>query len=214
MRIEVDIGKLIDYSITLQQYLFCQFVYQQDIKSYEYYREQYSFITREELDDLLHKEMLGLVNQSGRYNFSNFYIKPGFIAAFIEKPIVSKVNSSVEDWIDEWFELFPKGIKNGAYLIRSDKMGCLNKMQSFVKKYPQYNKDIILKATSDYIDYYRMKNWAYMMLAHYFINKNNVSALASSCEQILDRIEQGQEVNLSIDSYKADSVEDKWTTRL
>lgn len=79
-------------------------------------------------------------------------------------------------------------------------------MKKFCKKYPDFTKEIVLKATSDYIDYYRMRNWGYVSLAHYMIDKNGISILASQCEMILDKIQSGKSINLSLNQYKIDNT--------
>lgn len=203
MKFEVDIDKLIEDSINLNQFLLCQFIYLQESKLLNNYINQFNkFVTKADFDLLVDKGYLGM-HQKDVYSFTNAFVTKKFINRFIEKPSKSKLEKeSVEDWIDGWYNLFPKGVKSGGYLVRSSRIDCINKMVKFVKKYPQYSKDIILKATADYIDYYRLNNWKYMSLAHYFISKNDVSALASACDNILEKIESGKEVDLSVDKYK------------
>ena len=53
---------------------------------------------------------------------------------------------SVEDWIQEWRELFPAGIKSGGYPVRSPKSGCAAKMKVFIKKNKEVTKEIIFTA--------------------------------------------------------------------
>jgi len=207
MKFEIDIERLIDEGVKLHQFFLCQLVYQQDSKILNYYLEQFgTFLDKNDFEFLVSNEYLGLHNPQKGYVFSNLFITKKFINKFIEKEVKSKLEQeSVEDWIDLWYNLFPKGVKSGGYLVRSDKNGCLNKMKKFCKKNPDFTKEIILKATSDYIDYYRMRNWSYMTSAHYLIYKNDISLLAGQCEMILDKINSGKEVNLKIEQYKIDS---------
>ncbi len=213
MKFEIDVDKLIDNSISLNQYFLCQMVYQQDSKSLNYYIEQFgTFVSKIDFDKLLVEEYLGMHDTKRGYVFSNLFITRKFVSQFIEKTKQSKLNHNVvEDWIDVWYNLFPRGVKSGGYLVRSDKNGCLNKMKKFVKNNPDFTQEIILKATSDYIDYMRMKNYAYMTLAHYFIYKNDMSILAGQCEAIVERVKDGKTVNLSLDQYKTSNeiVEDE-----
>lgn len=215
MKFEIDIEKLIDNSMPLNQYFLCQMIYLQDSKSLNYYIEQFgTFVSKQDFDKLVENEYLGMHSITKGYVFSNFYITRKFINQFIEKEAKSKlVQDCVEDWIDLWFNLFPRGVKSGGYLVRSDKNGCLNKMKKFVKNNPLFTRDIILKATNDYIDYMRMKNYAYMSLAHYFINKDGMSILAGQCEALLERINTGKSINLDLNQYKvAESVEEEDTS--
>lgn len=204
MKFEVDMERLVDYGLPLNQYFLCQVLYQQDNKILNFYMEQFGkVVNKEDFDKLITDGYLGMHDESKGYVFSNIYITKQFIDRFVEKPKASKVSGeSIEDWIDIWYNLFPKGVKSGGYLVRSDKHGCIVKMKKFMKRYPQFTKEIILKATSDYLDYYRMKNWAYVTLAHYFLFKNDTSILAGQCEMILDKIESGKDIDLSIDQYK------------
>jgi hypothetical protein len=210
MKFEVDVERLVDYGMPLNQYFLCQVIYQQNDKILNYYMEQFGkFITKEDFDKLFTDEYLGMHDEKRGYVFSNLFITKLFIDRFIEKPKVSKVNGEqVEDWIDIWYNLFPKGIKSGGYLVRSDKNGCANKMKKFIKKYPEFTKEIVLKATHDYLQYYRMKNWNFVSLAHYFIDKNGMSILAGQCELITDKLSSGKEVDLSISQYEIDNSQD------
>lgn len=212
MKFEVDIDKLIDEGITINQLLLCQFIYQQESRLLNYYIEQFDkFVTKVDFDDLIAKEFINIHNKDKGYIFTNAFVTTKFINKFIDKPKKSKISKDdVEEWIDDWFNLFPKGVKSGGYLVRSDKQGCLNKMRKFINRYPNYNKDIILKATADYIDYSRINNWKFMSLAHYFIIKNDVSILAAQCESILDKIESGKDVDLNIDTDKFNPDYQDW----
>lgn len=206
MKFEVDVERLVDEGISLDQYFLCQFIYLQENKILNYYLEQFgTFSTRDDFNNLIDSGYLELHDPKKGFVFSNLFITKKYINKFVEKEVKSVfVKEVIEDWIDLWYSLFPKGVKSGGYLIRSDKNGCLNKMKKFCKKYPDFTKEIILKATSDYIDYYRMRNWNYVSLAHYFINKNDTSVLAGQCEMILDKINSGKVVNLDINQYKID----------
>lgn len=204
MKFEVDVERLVDYGLPLNQYFLCQIIYQQDSKILNFYMEQFGKIAdKEEFEKLIVDGYLGMHEEKRGFVFSNLYITKQFIDRFVDKPKPSKVSGeSIEDWIDIWYNLFPKGVKSGGYLVRSDKHGCIIKMKKFIKRYPGFNKEIILKATSDYLDYYRMRNWNYVSLAHYLIFKNDMSILAGQCEMILDKINSGKDVDLSIDQYK------------
>ena len=88
----------------------------------------------------------------------------------------------VEDWIQEWRELWPKGVKTMGRLVRGDKQGCLKKMKVFVKQYPEFSKDQIFDLTRSYVYERQMKGYEAMTCADYFINKNGLSNLASMLE--------------------------------
>ena len=86
-------------------------------------------------------------------------------------------------WIEQWLELFPKGVKSGGYYIKSNKEDCLKKMIKFLKV-RKYTKKQIFEATKNYVDRKAKENYSYMMKAEYFIEKDNISALATECANI------------------------------
>lgn len=95
-------------------------------------------------------------------------------------------STAVLDWIDSYRELFPKGKTPDGYPYKGDKEGCIRKMKAFMKKYP-YSKEEILEATVGFIEAKRKKNFEFMTLAHYFIEKEGVSLLAALCAANRDR---------------------------
>lgn len=90
---------------------------------------------------------------------------------------------NVSDWIEQWVNLWPKGIKSGGYYVKPNKQDALSNMQKFVKKY-KFTKDQIFEATGNYLKEKERDNWAYCMLGSYFIMKNNMSQLANYCTSI------------------------------
>lgn len=202
MIVEVNVEKLLDYGIDWNQYMFLQFIYQQQQAMFDTYIGNFDkFYTKDSLDELKDLGYLGLNEEKLGYRFNNMVVTSKFIEHFIEKAFISKVaKERVEDWIDEWYELWPKGVKSGgSTLVRSDKNGCLNKMKKFIKVNPQFTKDIIIRATKDYLAHLRMSNYAFIQAAHYYIFKNDVSNLASACEDIKDKLENSEDYNLYSD---------------
>jgi hypothetical protein len=102
----------------------------------------------------------------------------------------TEVGENVEAWIDEWLDIFPRGVKTNGKLVRSDKPSCLRKMQFFIAEY-KYNKETILEATKAYVESKRLQGYEFMRCATYFIyrietsTKDKTSDLASWCDQIL-----------------------------
>lgn len=90
----------------------------------------------------------------------------------------------LEEFVENYRNLFPSGVKSGNRLVKGDKFGCLNKLKNFTSKYPEYSKEEILEATKVYIDLCRKRNYDKMTSADYFIEKDKVSMLASYCEDI------------------------------
>jgi hypothetical protein len=109
--------------------------------------------------------------------------------------------NSPESWIDEWLDIFPRGVKSGGKLIRSDKAGCIRKMKVFLREYP-YNKDVIMRATKAYIRHKAEHQFAYTTCAIYFIYRvENMggaksSDLAAWCDQIIHEKENPENLDI------------------
>jgi hypothetical protein len=111
-----------------------------------------------------------------------------------EKFLIFVEKETLGDWFEEWYSLFPKGAKNNGYLIRSGKSSCLKKLGKFIKEHPEYDKDVIMKATQLYVNEFALKNWQYAKKAAYFILKDGESTLEGYCEQVLDNEGEIEEV--------------------
>lgn len=117
----------------------------------------------------------------------------------------AKTNSEdPEDWIDEWMNIFPVGLKTGGRLVRGDKPSCIRKLKVFMKEY-KYTKDQILAATTAYIKSKEQDNFNFTRCAVYFIyridgTKNDrVSDLAAWCEHIQDEGKQDTNTESNIE---------------
>jgi hypothetical protein len=99
--------------------------------------------------------------------------------------ILGTDKQDMDEFIEEYRELFPKGYKG-------DPKGCKLKMIRFLKEY-KYSKELILKATKFYNDMVTMEGKdRFRQQAHYFIKKEQLSNLAAYCE----RVKEGEiEVN-------------------
>lgn len=108
------------------------------------------------------------------------------IVEFIEENFTAKKANQI-DWIDEWLDLFPRGVKSGGKLLRSDRNACLTKMSKFVKanKYP---KDLIMRVTQDYLYERSLEDYSFTKCATYLIDKQGEgSELAALCEGALTK---------------------------
>lgn len=84
-------------------------------------------------------------------------------------------------WLDAWVELFPKGVKSGGKLLRSDRKICLEKMKKFLKDY-DFPKEVIMGATKDYLSERAEEDYMYTKCATYLIDKKGEgSELAALC---------------------------------
>src|SRR5687767_1565373 len=106
--------------------------------------------------------------------------------AVVREPILS---GSV-NWIEEWLDLFPRGVRSGGKLLRADAQSCLKKMEIFIKTYPAYTKEVIMEATRRYLEDRAAVNYEYTRCAVYFIYRmerqggETISDLASWCDQV------------------------------
>ena len=105
--------------------------------------------------------------------------------------------TDVESWIDEWIDIFPRGIKSGGRLVRGDRASCLRKMKVFLREY-EFERDVILEATRKYMNAKAQDNYAYTRCAVYFIYRvdggsrsEKISDLASWCEDVLHNKTEG-----------------------
>jgi hypothetical protein len=99
----------------------------------------------------------------------------------------------VGEWIQSWRELFPEGVNSGGYRYRGDKGSCLTKMIKFVNT-NDYSIEQIFQATKDYVERFSLKGYAYMQLAHYFIEKKGVgSTLSAECEGLAEKSSNNKE---------------------
>lgn len=103
-----------------------------------------------------------------------------------EVVLITATSDNIEDFVNEYRNLFPRGEISGGYPVRGDKRGCIERMQKFLKLYPDYSREVILEATRNYINRKEKEGFRYMQLAHYFILKDKISNLAGECEMILD----------------------------
>ncbi|TXG81476.1 MAG: hypothetical protein E6R13_06105 [Spirochaetes bacterium] len=87
------------------------------------------------------------------------------------------------DWVQEYIDLWPKGIKSGNRLIRPNLTSAKNKLNTFINKY-KYSKEDILKATKKYINEFAEHNYKMITCGDYFIEKFGSSLLASYIDNL------------------------------
>lgn len=109
------------------------------------------------------------------------------IAQWVYDTFVGKKDrANVSDWIAEWSNLWPRGIKSGTRAIRPHPKDVLSKMQLFVKTYG-YDKDTVFKATIAYLNDRMDNDFEFTKRAIYFIDKQGEgSLLAEWCDNIMN----------------------------
>jgi len=108
----------------------------------------------------------------------------GILSAKLKKQALN--TSQKEEWalkISEFQKKFPKG---GGY--RGNARDVMQRFVWFFSEYPEFNWDVVMKATDLYIN---ETNPAYLKYCQYFISKSDAhkivtSVLANYCQRILD----------------------------
>lgn len=96
--------------------------------------------------------------------------------------------SGVDDWIDEYREIFAPAKFSMGRNIKGDKKNCIKKMLVFLNDYPEYDKTTILEAAKRYMNRQRFLGYKAVSCADYFISKDKSgSMLASECEELLKK---------------------------
>lgn len=92
--------------------------------------------------------------------------------------------------INKYLELWPKGKLPSGKQARTAVGNLESGFVWFLKTYPDYSWETILKATEHYVDEYERKNYLYMKSSQYFIRKQLSdkswdSELANYCNMII-----------------------------
>lgn len=168
--------------MTLESYTILFILSTMDYDLLNKYVKICSKISTESIEKLINEGYIkGECNSDGKYFLSTLQILPLGREIF---PVKEKVS----DWIEIWYELWPKGVKSGGYLVKSDPQACQKKMEKFCKAYPNYTKGIIISSTKKYLEEMKRKGFAYCKLAHFFIYKDDVSTLEGLCAQFKESV--------------------------
>lgn len=178
--IQVPFNFLIENKMTIQEYLACHMISEGSSDLLNLYSNEVEYI-QDVLNSCIDKGFLKIKSiNKDEYNLEDLEMSKNLLLMFL--------NSNVTSWIDDWYDLWPSKIKSSGYYVKTDKQGCVRKLEKFRRKYPQYSAKLILKATKNYIDRMKLSNYGFMRLAPYFIEKDGISTLAGECEQILDEL--------------------------
>ena len=171
---EVNKNKLIKSGLSPTLFLTLQSITYDDKEILQYIKNLKIF---EQVIIKLEKE--GYVKITGSDKAKDFALRKKSLSLFTQ-------NLNISEWYEEWRDLFPKGINSSGYRYRGNRQQVFTNLTKFVRKYPKYSKEQILKATKNYITRC-IKVGSYMMLAHYFINKQDVgSTLLTELENLED----------------------------
>lgn len=165
MKVELDLNKLVKHEITANEYIFL-------------------------LLRILGKKVPEIVEKSVSLESleSRGFIKivEGGFAKRTKLSLLFKSileTAKVEDWIDEWRNIWPSGIKSGGKLVKGSRGDCIKKMKLFLAR-TGYTKEEVFAAAQAYVIERKHNGYKYMSLANYFIQKDNDSPLEAWCEQL------------------------------
>lgn len=181
--LKVSVEWLMDLKMSVESYLllWCMRYKKEDLLSK--YIVECGKLTTDFLDKLVQQEYIKAEKDSnGKYFLSTMSITDKGIALFPEQIV------GPSEWINQWFDLWPKGVKSGGFYLKTDKNACLKKMEKFCKDHPEYTKGIIIGATKKYLDSLRIKGYEYCKLAPYFISKDGMSMLEGYCADLKNSV--------------------------
>lgn len=168
-----DIKFLIDNNLPIEAYLVLHFIHKKDKDALNQYVKNCGKIDRKTIDFLIINEYL--CNPSGKLGFEDLQLTDKSLKIFKEDNL---------DWVDDWYELWPSGIKSAGYPIKSNPGNCKAKLKRFLKKYPKYTKEQIMEATKKYLNQMQQRDYSMCKLAPYFIEKEGMSVLAGEIDNL------------------------------
>ncbi len=140
------------------------------------------------------KMIIERIGEEGIFNVDNYISTEKGASLLLEcmchidniDVIISESVSNIENPIDEFLEIYPKGRNKSGETLRSNVIDTKNKMKGFLKKY-KYSKETILQATKNYIRQQALSRYEFCNAAHYFISKQGFgSKLANECDNVLN----------------------------
>lgn len=186
MILNVHITTLTEHKISANGYLFCLAVYHNRSDLLHAYIGATGKFKMDDLIRLINDGWIKVVKEDAGYIFSNLKTTDKFQSLLIGVKV--QLNTT-DQWVKEWYNLFPKGVKSGGYYVKSDLSGCIKRMKKFQAQHPEFSQQTILNATKNYIENCAKKGYQYMKIAPYFIEKDGVSMLAGECDALSDNLD-------------------------
>lgn len=167
---ELDLKQLKSSGLCLEDFIFLQMIHEGiEPKEYVFYQSHVILTT-----DLEAEGYLKILDFD---DLKHIELRQKAVELF------GKNTTNIADWIEQWCELWPKGVKSGGYYVKPNKQDALSNMQKFFKKY-KFTKEQVFEATGNYLKQQEAKHWDYTMLGAYFIMKNGMSQLANYCNNL------------------------------
>lgn len=149
------IKRLSKFQLSLDMYLILNTVNSKQFETYNIYDEIHP-IGKDKFQYLLREGYIQC--EDNNYDIYSIELTSKALDMFKED------DDSIDNWITEWRDLWPKGVTSGGYPVRADAASITKKMKAFVKKHG-YDKDKIITITKEYIAEKEAQNWAYIKTA-------------------------------------------------
>ncbi len=94
--------------------------------------------------------------------------------------------ANLKEWMISWIKMWPSFMMPGGYRVSGNTLSCIKKMDKFIKEFPEYPQDIIIKATENYLKKQEQMGWKYTKKNAKFILDSDGSVLEQECQDILD----------------------------
>lgn len=197
--ITINLDYIYSKEITIDQFITLKYIKENDkvglenlrsiIADDEILKRNIFYLYRKDLIDIKQESLSSLIIDIDIITVTS---KGDEILSFSNLTLdLKNYKGSFNNFVNEFRELFPEGIKQGNQSVRNSTVDIGKKLTKFLKEYKQYDFDIILKATRRYINRCKQDDYKYIKISHYFIYKDGISALASECESIKEEISKG-----------------------
>lgn len=100
-----------------------------------------------------------------------------------------KEEQTFEQFVEEFRDIFGDSGRTG---IKGSKTGCREKMKKFVAQFPEYSRDDILLAATNYVESQKENGFKYLQQADYFISKKMGGEFTSRLETYLEELDSSE----------------------
>lgn len=187
MKILIDLEKIFKLNLTANEYIML-LSYYMDHKGFELYSEILRSVNLPKLEVLGYIKIMEDNSISIRGKAANLFKDLNLDKPEQSEDIVTvKVDPRLtEEFLIQYRDLWPKGVSSGGRLLRQSIKSLEAKFKNFFTKY-DYTTLEILNATTAYIKRFSYKQYMGITCSDYFVEKFNVSVLASEIDNIREK---------------------------
>lgn len=137
-----------------------------------------------DISEIAKQSMIKTLLDKGLLKFENgaYILKGKALLLINEDPKETVSIKSCDSWIDDWINLWPKGVKSGGRPVRGNKTSIVEKMNRLLKN-SNWKQEDIIDVTRLYIKQKEASQWQFITCADYFIIKNGSSLLEALLEE-------------------------------